>query len=248
MPDDEGLFQKSSSHGHDTSIYGTNQEHSKHDSNSEVETAISSSLTKLKVNRTSPVPDSLPKHGYSDLEVSMDIIGNTIEPLELAGRIPRYNRIKLCGYVAVTETRKRDKGPGYQKMADRQVPNPFRRYGSLKTLHGIGGWVTPKGTDKRHEYVKMGTKAPKRPTGPEFGLHKEVLLSKDVVTLPAVKTNSSQEAILVIANQIKKKVPTFETEIIKKCNEKRQPLKANNKKESASSSSSTTNTNKRTSH
>ncbi|CAD5232085.1 unnamed protein product [Bursaphelenchus xylophilus] len=228
MPSEDGLV--SNKHGFNSigseNIYGTNPElNHRHersaDPNSELETAISSSLTHLKRTASSPIPNSLRNNNFAQSDVSSEVVGHTLEPVEFNGRPPHYSKLKIFTVVNVVEIKKREKTAGYLKMSDRQVANPFRRYGSLRTLHSIGGWVTPKGNDKRHEYIKSGSRPPKRPTGPEFGLHKDANLNKEVVSFPCTKNITSNDLIFNVAQQIKKKVQGFESDLTRKPMEKK---------------------------
>jgi hypothetical protein len=40
-------------------------------------------------------------------------------------------------------------------MGYRQIPNPWRRFGALKTLHDVGGWLPARAKNKKMQFIRV---------------------------------------------------------------------------------------------
>ncbi|KAI6202890.1 hypothetical protein M3Y94_00493000 [Aphelenchoides besseyi] len=45
----------------------------------------------------------------------------------------------------------------YKKKSERQISNPFRRYGAIRLIHAYSGLVPPRGREKKSREVRAGS-------------------------------------------------------------------------------------------
>ncbi|CAD5228834.1 unnamed protein product [Bursaphelenchus okinawaensis] len=80
-------------------------------------------------------------------------------------------KIRFAEERIVHVTRKRDRPVDFDKVGYRQVANPWRRYGAMKTMHYYGGWISKSKKDKNVHYVRAGSNPPRPPNHPQISLH-----------------------------------------------------------------------------
>ncbi|KAI6202906.1 hypothetical protein M3Y94_00494900 [Aphelenchoides besseyi] len=71
----------------------------------------------------------------------------------------------------VVVVHRRQRIPDYKKKGERQISNPFRRYGAIRLIHAYGGLVPPRGREKKSREVRAGSEPPKNATGCSFLLY-----------------------------------------------------------------------------
>ncbi|KAI6190268.1 hypothetical protein M3Y97_00098900 [Aphelenchoides bicaudatus] len=134
-------------------------------------------------------------------ETNTEVIGKLEER---APQIRGHTKIRFSEEQRVILVNCRPKGADHRKMGHRQVANPWRRYGSLKTIHQIGGWITGSGR-KGLIRVQPGTRLPNEPKVNHFTPHQDKAnLNQPFFKFRIDRTASSQEVSHSIGMQIAK--------------------------------------------
>ncbi|KAI6178291.1 hypothetical protein M3Y98_00484900 [Aphelenchoides besseyi] len=90
-----------------------------------------------------------------------------------------------------------------KKKGERQISNPFRRYGAIRLIHAYGGLVPPRGRDKKSREVRAGSEPPKMPRGAHFALHHDDLLDAAIFRFQFDQNAPSSVAAHYVALKIK---------------------------------------------
>ncbi|KAI6171624.1 hypothetical protein M3Y98_00883300 [Aphelenchoides besseyi] len=134
------------------------------------------------------------------VEISGEVFGRKSEFLVQRQKSTSWSRVRFEPTTEVLEVVKRTRVFGFSKASERQIPNAYRRYGSLRTLHSVGGWTHSK--HHQSQLVERGSKPPRRPRDFEFSLNSYCPSAQvpNVIAFPILKSaNPTQQLAMEIA-------------------------------------------------
>ncbi|KAI6195671.1 hypothetical protein M3Y94_01015100 [Aphelenchoides besseyi] len=144
-------------------------------------------------------------------EIGGEVFGRKSEFLVQRRESISWSRVRFEPTTEVLEIVKRRRVFGFSKASERQIPNAYRRYGPLQTLHSIGGWIQSK--HHQPQFIERGSKPPRRPRDFEFSLNSFCPPAQvpNVIAFPVPK---SANPIHQLAIEIAVRCSRFQSELV----------------------------------